>query len=502
MQFKKHIVLLLFLVRSVWAFAQENGEKWCGYTGSSEWLDWYQRHTALFKGDGDADTSWLYVPVTFHIVGNDEGSGYFDTGDAMLALCNMNEQYLPLHIRFYLKPGDELRFHNKSKWFEHDWNAGSEMINTATAGIRNRLNMFIVADPAGNCGYSWQDAVVMKKGCSGPKNATWAHEVGHHFSLPHTFRGWENFTWDYSKPAPLKVNNVPVEKTDGSNCYTGGDRFCDTDADYINDRWTCNSNLQSNKVQYDPDSVAFRSDATLFMSYSYDACASRFSGEQTDAIRANLQSEHSNYLLQINPPLAEIDDHAIVELISPLDTTQPVQYNHIEFKWKAVPNARYYTVEIANDPKFNTPFFHQTVIDTTSLVITKGAPNNWTIYWRVRAANGWDVCQPHDNEQVGVLRTQNLSATNDLERAAVIQLAPNPVMAGAPAKMSVLSDQVMELSATVSDAAGRICYRQVFKVFNGANDLEIPTAQLSAGAYMVLLQNEKGATVKRLAVVE
>lgn len=501
MHLHKYILLLVCSLCGILAFGQQSGDRWCGYSGSSDWLDWYQRNTGLFDRGGEADTIWHYVPVTIHIVGTDDGSGYYDVGDALLALCNMNSQYAPLHIRYYLKPGDELQYHNNSSWYEHDFNVGGTMINTVIAPIKDRLNIFIVSDPAGNCGYSWKDAVVLKKGCSGPKNTTWAHEAGHHFSLPHTFRGWENFDWNYLQPAPAKVNNVSVEKVDGSNCFNSGDRFCDTEPDYLNDRWQCNGDLRSKSVQYDPDSNAFRSDATLYMSYASDQCNSRFSTEQIAAIRANLETEHSSYL-QISAPITGMDITAPVELISPVDSTQPVQYNHIEFKWKPIPNARYYTVEIANDPGFNTRFFYQTVTDTTSLIVTKGAPNNWTVYWRVTAANGWDLCRSAVNAQVGMLHTQNLSATNDLERAAVIQLAPNPVMAGAPAHLNILADQAMEITATICDAAGRICYRQPLRVFPGENALELPTAQLSAGAYMVLLQNEKGATVKRLAVVE
>lgn len=502
MPFIKHTFLLLALLSGFFASAQQSTDNFCGYTGSSEWLDWYQRNNGLFQStDGGADTSWLYVPVTVHIIGTNTGTGYFHIDQAIRAVCEMNSQFAPAFVRFYLMPGDAVRYHNNSTWYSHDWDGGSDMINSVIPGIRNRINAFVVSDPAGNCGYSWQDAIVLKKSCSNSGNATWAHEAGHHLSLPHPFSGWEGFSWNYADAAPLKVNGRDVEKTDGSNCYNGGDRFCDTEPDYLHDRWNCTNNGRSYTLQHDPDNVAFRSDATLIMGYASDVCSSRFTEEQIAAIRANLRTQHSNYL-QISSPLTEIDDDAQVQLVSPVDTTETVQYNHIELKWLPVPNAKYYTVEVSKSPTFSSKFYYETVENATSVTITKGIPNNWNLYWRVRAYNEWDICQPYDRAQLGVFRTQNLSATNDLERTAIIQLAPNPVFAGVPALLNIESDEAMNLYISLVDAAGRICYRENFRLSTGPNQYELPTAELNAGIYTVILQNEKGVTLKRLAVVE
>lgn len=502
MPYKKHCLLLLALLAGYFVSAQQTADNFCGTKGHSEWLEWYQRNTGLFEmPDGGADTNWLYVPVTVHIVGTNSGTGYFHIDQAIRAVCEMNGQFAPAYVQFYLMPGDAVRYHNNSAWYNHDWDAGSNMINSVIPGIRNRMNAFVVADPAGNCGYSWQDAIVLKKGCSNAGNKTWAHEAGHHLSLPHPFVGWEGFTWNYAEPAPNKVNGRDVEKTDASNCYIGGDRFCDTEPDYLHDRWNCTSVGRSYVLQHDPNGVAFRSDGSLIMGYANDDCASRFTEEQIAAIRANLKSQHSNYL-QITSPLAGIDDAERVQLISPIDSSETVQFNHIELKWQAVPKAKYYTVEVSNSKSFSSKFFYETVENATSVTITKGIPNNWNLYWRVRAYNDWDICQPYDGTQIGIFRTQNLSATNDLERAAIIQLAPNPVFAGTPALLNIESDQAMDLSIRMYDAAGRICHQEQTRLSNGPNQFEIPTAKLNAGIYTVLLQNEKGATVKRLAVVE
>jgi len=473
----------------------------CGYTGKSPWLAQYQYNRETATTQRDLDTTWLYVPVTVHIVGKDNGSGYYPTQFAIRAICEMNGQFEASHIRFYFKPGDAFRFINNSAWYEHDWDGGSDMINGNR--LPNRLNIFVVGDPAGNCGYSWQDAIVLGKNCSGSGNTTWAHEAGHHLSLPHPFYGWEGFDWNYNEPAPSQTNGHAVERKNGSNCNAAGDGFCDTPPDYLNFRWSCNGDFESTTLQTDPNGVTFRSDASIIMGYALDACASRFSPEQIEAMRANLYDEHSEYL-QINQPLADLPDDANVNLISPIDT-QVTQYNDLTMSWNALPGATFYTLEIGLFSNFVPTIYSQTISTSVtsgmiSTHVAKVMPNNRVMYWRVHAYNNWDVCQPIGEFVYGVFKTQNLSATNELEKVFAAELSPNPVASGLPAMLSISADQTMDALLYVSDMAGKKCIEQNIRVAAGDNQLEISTTGLQAGLYIVTLQNEKGLIVKRLSV--
>ena len=499
----KHLLplVLFFFISSHSIFAQQPiSTGICGYTGKSSWLEWYQQHRNEFTHERGVDTTWLYVPMTLHIVGSDEGTGYYKLEQALRAVCEMNEQYEQAHIRYYLVPGDAVRYHANSSWYEHEFfPGGDEMINENR--LDARVNAFLVADPAGNCGYSWQDAIVLGNNCSGIGNTTWAHEAGHHLSLPHPFSGWEGFDWNYSEPAPNEIDDHEVEKTDSSNCYQAGDGFCDTRPDYLNYRWGCDNNKLSNTTQYDPNGVAFRSDATIIMGYAFDQCADRFSPEQIEAMRANLNTQHADYL-QITEPLQGIDSGSIVQLISPLDT-QNVQYNNITLNWNLVPGATLYNVEVGLAPGFIPKFFNKTFYsNTTSVTITSGIPNNRVLIWRVRAYSEWDVCQAGDSVQIGVFKTKNLSATNDLEQIVAAELSPNPVAGGLPAVLRVTSDENLEGVLSVTDASGRLCTTQDIYLSAGENNVEIATQGLSAGFYVVTLRNEKGTLVKRLAVTD
>lgn len=498
MRLKFYSLFAALTLNAVAAFGQQpNDTEWCGTKGITPWFEYYrQNREAITAERGDGDTAWLYVPVTIQITGTDAGSGYYPLEQAIQSVCQMNEHFAPTRIRYYLQPGDPVRYLNSTYWHDHEWDGGADLIQNNK--IPNRLNTFIVADPAGNCGYSWMDAIVMSKNCSGPGNRTWAHEAGHHLSLPHPFVGWEGFTWDYSQPAPVDIDGHNVENADSSNSYNAGDYFRDTRADYLNYRWSCMANGESQTVQRDPTNQTFRSDGTLIMGYSSDECGAKFTTEQVAAMRSNLQDEHADYL-QVTEPGVEIADDAVVELAMPVDS-QVVQYNNFTLHWNPVPNATFYTVEIFLFSSLTPRLFYQTVYNTTAITVNKGIPNNRTLYWRVRAYNEWDLCQPSDVQELGIFKTKNFSATNDLESTVLAELSPNPVAAGFPAKLLLTSDENMEAALTITDASGRQCLRQTVNLSFGENMVEISTESLQAGLYTISIQNEKGTILKRLAV--
>ncbi len=498
--FCKKILLSLTLFCTVLGLqAQQTGENWCGTSAVTPWMEWYRLHRhEILQSRSD---EMLYIPVTVQITGTDDGHGYFPFDKAIQAICGMNERFEDAHIEFYLVPGDAVRFLPNSDWYIHEFPAGAQMINTNN--IPDRLNAYVVNDPAGNCGYAWMDAIVLGSGCSGPDNSTWSHEAGHHLSLPHTFSGWEGTEWNYSQPAPSTVgNNRPVETVDGSNCENAGDFFCDTPADYLNGRWQCDENQESQQLQHDPNNVAFRSDASLIMSYASDGCQSRFSPEQITAMRTNLQSQHASYL-QVSELGQGIDDDMKAQLISPIDS-HIVQYNNFELTWTAVPNATIYVVELFLNPGMSVTqrLFYKTLYNETSVTVNQNLPSNRALYWRVRVYNEWDVCNPNENLQVGILQTRNISATNELERVVTAELSPNPVAGGATAVLNVISDVTMDAQLHIIDAAGRICTQQKLRIFPGDNQLPIETSTLQSGIYIVSVQNEKGTLLKRLAVTE
>jgi hypothetical protein len=466
----------------------------CGTFGVSPWLKEYQAKNQQIARKLN-DTAWLYVPVTIHITGTNSGTGYFDASSAFRAMCNMNNQFEAARIRYYLVPGEGFNYLNNSAWHDHDWEGGADLIETNR--IPDRFNIFVVQNPAGACGYSWLDAVVNGKGCSGANNSTWAHEAGHHFSLPHTFSGWEGESHNYNQPAPESVGR-PVERVARTNCYEAGDGFCDTPADYLNFRWSCDDNGMSNQQQKDPDGVPFRSDGSFYMSYSLDACTSRFSDEQIAAMRENLRTEHASYLTQENEPILQIPDERRVELVSPIDS-QIVAYNNVTLHWKPLPNASYYHVEVFFYPNMNTRLFGKMVYQDTTVTLPR-IINNRAVYWRVRAYSEGDFCQSVEGEQKGVFQTRNLVATNELEQTVTADIMPNP--AAGQAQLVLQSDVKTDALLRIVNTTGQTIVEKNVRIFEGENTVELPLNACTAGLYFVSLQNEKGTLTKRLIINE
>lgn len=489
--------LLLFFVKN--AAAQTPNP--CGTPAEkSAWLQYYQAHLDEFAQRND-DTSWLYVPMTVHLLGTDDGTGYFPLDKTFSALCELNEDFAPIRIRYFLP--QELNFIDNSEWYSHaTFGPGGKMMDESNK--EDCLNSYIVADPAGNCGYysPQQDAVALSKGCVGPGDNTWAHELGHNLSLPHPFFGWEGHNnYNYAKPAPTDWDGWPVEKMDGSNCQFAADGFCDTPPDYLNYRWDCASDSYSTKQQHDPDSIPFVSDGSFYMSYSLDQCANRFSNEQAKAMRTNLLTERADLLYTISP-VAEIASTTTAEPIAPIDNAL-VPFNDITLEWQPVAGADFYHVWVS---LFNIPtakFYSELVpAPATSVKVNVSLPNNKAFRWVVVPYSKWDFCAP-DSTILGKFTTANIVATNDFERVADVQIVPNPASSVAGSQLLVSSSEAFSAQLDVVDFSGKLLFsRPSVSLFEGENTLHLPINDLPSGVFLVNLKSEKGIISRRLVVMD
>ncbi|MEK7257657.1 MAG: hypothetical protein AAB316_23070, partial [Bacteroidota bacterium] len=195
-----------------------------------------------------------YVPVRFYLVAKTDGTGRNSERLALRALCLLNEHYLDQNIQFYLK---EFKYPNHTTIYNNSMsNSGWNALKTQVNSNYNAINIFIVDEAGGDAAAYYQPPA------TGQNKADWivcageyaddtrvlAHEVGHFFSLPHTFNGWEpSGGWD----ATIHGNPVGTwapdgqtlnEFVDGTNCQTAGDAICDTPADYMFPSANCTYN--------------------------------------------------------------------------------------------------------------------------------------------------------------------------------------------------------------------------------------------------------------------
>ena len=483
--------------------------------GKSAWLMQYQQNPQLHFRSID---TILYVPLTIHLVGQDNGSGYFSQNQLLDALCRLNSDYEESNIQFFIE-GD-IRYLPNSAWNNHaDVLEGAEMM--FLNNVEHTINTYFVSDPAGNCGYNLPYAgVAIAKGCGGPSDHTWAHEVGHNLSVQHPFLGWEggvsydgSIAHNFSDPAPftvtydytyfkdtlivdtLIIDTALVELVDGSNCTIAADGFCDTSPDYIAGRWNCNGNGQSPQEQTDPTGAKFRSDGSLIMGYSNDACQARFTPEQIAAMRANLYEVKADYLYN-QTPLASVST-APISITAPLQD-ELVQYDAAYLEWEPLENATHYLVQVSPVPSFTGALASNYIITTNSITLPEALTIDRNYYWRVRGYNSHSFCNPATG--ASRFRTAGITAVNNIPAAANLLVIPNPVTIGQPFSLEFEAARPFSATLRLMAATGQLLQAQTLAVQAGNNRFPIAHYELAPGLYFVWIESEEGRAVERVVV--
>jgi hypothetical protein len=439
-----------------------------------EFLRQFQQ-TDMFRDFEDGRTTY-YIPVTMHIVGKTNGEGFFPTSDALRVMCETNQQYQPIGFHFYIH-GD-IRYIKNDSYYEHTFQQGTNMMQQNN--VPGTLNMYIVNDPAGTCGYfsGFRDAVALSKSCIGIGSTTTAHEFGHYFSLPHTFHGWEGAT----PPAWQR------ERVDGSNCNTTGDGFCDTPADYLSDRWNC---PYSGPVLKDPIGDTLNPDATLIMSYSSDICQTRFSPQQRSAMRTFLVTQRSVLLGQQAPLTSTPPNPPVQQWPNENQTLTP---NHATFIWNKTFGANLYRLQVSRMAIFGVNDVDVVIADTI-FTATK-LLNDRTYYWRVSALTNGNTC--NETTSPGITFKTGQPTGISAPELTDFSLYPNPVGAGEALVADLSVYQNLKGMAMLTDLYGRTVWQESLTGNNSI--LQIPTAQLSKGVYLFHIRGDQGLGTRRVVI--
>jgi Secretion system C-terminal sorting domain/Pregnancy-associated plasma protein-A len=445
-----------------------------------------------------ADTTILYVPLALHLVGTTEGTAYAPTDVWIRSICQLNQDFQKARIQFYLEGGD-VRYIKDTDMYNH---VTSEIGRNKMQQYKvpNAVNSFIVENAKSACGYSYIGAnigVMLSKNDACLRNGhTWSHEMGHFLGLPHTFNGWETVKNDNTKAAPTTVGGIKVELADGSNCKNAGDGYCDTPADYINDRWQCNSKRDSSiLVMRDPTGRTFRADATLLMGYSEDACQNRFSNEQIETMRRFLNNFNTTYLRNQQIPLAIAKVRAT--LISP-QAGQNVQLDNVKLKWRKVAGATKYWVQISPLVSFPSGLIENYLVTDTTVTLPKTLVAR-KYNWRVQPFTNYDFCA--DKSEIGSFIASDLTSVSESAWQYNVRLSPNPIAAGEVLNLAVEALENQKINVILIDVMGKMVEIATYNLQSGSNSLAFNMpVNLPLGVYYLKLESKKGRLVKPVVV--
>jgi hypothetical protein len=500
----RFLILASLLFCSIFAQAQDDPTRDelapCGTPpGISPWLLEYASRPEDFAALRSSDT--LYAGMQVHLLARNDGTGRLSPERLLDAFCRLNTDLGPARVRFFFK--NEWNLINNTAWHQHpELTTGIEMM--LANDVPDAQNTYFVSNPAGNAGYNLPYAgVAMSHGSTNATAHVWAHEIGHAFSLQHTFLGWEGKVYNMANPTPTFVTydythfhdtidtQIPapldtalVEYVDGSNCAIAADLICDTKPDYLSYGWGCDGQGQSLVQQKDPSGATFYSDGTLFLTYSVDDCQSRFSDEQITVLRANLLTEHAAWL-DPGPPEADITEPT--ELLSPTGGQLSPALGTV-LQWTSVPHATRYLVQVS---RFSTFIAKELDLVTgdTSHVLGQLLPNQ-NYYWRARPFNDWYTCT--EWTATGTFKAAEVSNTNEPD-ADGWRCFPTLLVQGQPITVEWPENWLGKSARCIMfDAAGRVMWTEEWTPASLKEQFQLPITNWPSGVYRLVFLHEKG----------
>jgi hypothetical protein len=519
---KKGFLVLFFALLAIFpAFSQSVQPHICGNAQDQADLLPRLRDNKLvmeaIRASAESRGEIKYVPIHFHLVGDADGNGKHKEIKVIEQLCALNAAYVPVGIQFYLKEHPTYGLFDKSINNDNVYNTQTNALLMNLRRHYNAVNVYVVQEPvSGNNNppgvttlayYNIpQDWIVSRKtetNGSQP-NSTLPHEMGHLFSLPHTFFGYESNPFDAADAgwpvAPVLAPNgggVTTERQNGTNCSTAADEICDTPPDYNFGliASSCNNYVGGAK---DPLGTLVDPMENNYMGYFNNCNPYAFTQDQIDIINADLNNSDRNYLDNTFVPEATEINTPTDLIVGPASGSTSTYYNNVLLEWQAVPGATHYLVDIDIVSTFGTQFA-QTFIETSTSKLVTTLSASKTYYFRVKPFNALVGCAAFRSRS---FKTSNISlSTLEIEGLNAWQLSPNPVN-GEIANLSINAEESFEAAVRVTDASGRtISIQQNVAFPQGDSNFELHTEGLANGLYFVSLESGNGRNVRKMSIL-
>ncbi len=495
---------MLVLTSAILASTAANAQHKCGVTAEDgkKIMEQMQINRNEMRDYVHTRGAVTYVPVRFFLVAKSDGTGRASERAGFQALCLLNQNYLDQDIQFYLK---EFKYINSNGIYSDPTSfSGSNAIKNQM--VYNAINIFFVHEMAeqGVLGYyqpgpgpQGNDWIVCLEGQAG-QDLVLTHEVGHFFSLNHTFYGWESSGgWDeftHGNPVgALSPDGVPNEYVSGTNCNNSGDGICDTPADYMFPSNSCNYT----KNAKDPNGQSLAPDIKNFMNYVYGCSDYHFTEDQKDEISNSLFSSSRSYVRpNYTPNLATVSGSPTI--VSPQQSETIPTYNSVPLEWTAVPGADKYLIELTTSGQETA----RIIANSNTITLTNLLPSK-SYLWKVMAYNEYSTCGNFSGQKIFKTGSQQVSDTSTIPQLASWSLNPNPVRVGTPFFINLETTEALHCNINVTNMTGQrvLDYQQTVFSF-GESSLEVPTGNLTPGIYFVTIRTENDLQTQRLSVVD
>lgn len=498
--FQKYVFLVSCLLLSVSA----SHAQWCGTKGE-ELVARLLENKAALRESPVQFRSTRYVPIKFHLVGRNDGTGRARFRNVLEQLCVMNNDYAPLGIQFYIK--DSFNIINNTILFEDHYN---NMRLMEPYRDPNALNVWIVdairvnsnsdGESLGYYSVS-RDWIVILRSEINNYSSSLSHEIGHFFGLLHTFYGWDYDPWEAGKhgnPAPeLSPLGIPTERQDKANCDAAGDYICDTPPDYnLGFGWDDCNYVGGAK---DPAGVLVNPDEMNFMGYFLrcSRTAYIFSTEQKNLMTADVASNKRAPLRNTyNPDYLQFS--GVPQLESPASSVTMPVYDQVSLQWSAVEGATRYLVEVDALPTFTSAQVMTFVVTTNKLTVNILSPSE-TYYWRVRAFNEHYTCAVFSPRRS--FRTGMTTATQEPTELNGWKIYSNPTTQGSNLLLAFNVQQSVKASIEVWNVMGqRVQSVKNYTFSSGERQLTLLTDQLKSGIYFISITTPTGRSVKKIII--
>lgn len=522
------LTLLLFAAAATTLTAQHRHGAWCG-TGE---LDVETRREAIeigkriaaeraLSGRGNATT---YIPIRFKLIGNTDGTGAASVNNLLNLMNSINVDFAPRDIQFFL---DESGGQPWDYIFNDDLFTNHASFTTQLRSFKSTTAVTVYvpndATPPGGSGqgvtlgyYSpTNDYLVFRRQEVDGDASTASHELGHYFSLPHTFQGWDGCSWSGTVAdcngrqitSPVTITTAPrgglvelVARGAGANCANAGDFFCDTQANYSFGFSYPTCDYASAVV--DRNGEALVPDENNFMSYFQGCNPYEFSDEQAAAMLGDYNSNRRIFLRRTSPGVVDpIVDTASV--LSPLDGSTTPFSDAVELSWTPIANAQYYFVQVAERRSFRTSsvVFEEIIADGRTSIVLDDLEAGAEYFFRVRPFSQTSFTSPTSTAVAFTVGTA--SGVDALpEAATALTVFPNPLPAGQRLQLTATAERDSEVAIDVRDLTGRLVSRSRDRFVAGPNRLNVDLAGASVprGTYLVTVVSDSGTSTRKVVI--